>query len=225
MNLNKGMKAFVTFLIINQSFLNFLYSQDSIKIVVFNNKSYKIIKPVEYDYFQNSIFNNYSISDFTHTTNLTVEVAHLDLLVPQDLTKNPLINIYSFKALENEIISKKDFDGYKLFWIEALKRGTYDSLSNVIFSDSTIIKTFGKISSKLNGYLILENSDKLLSTLSIIAGGDDKKKKETVVLTNYFLINKTVLLIKLSKPYKTKEDLWQINQISKTYVSNFVKSN
>jgi hypothetical protein len=219
------MKAFVIFLIINQSFLNFLYSQDSTKNVVFNNKSYKIAKPIEYDYFQNSIFKNYSISDFTHTTNLTVEVTHLDLLVPKDLTKNPLINIYSFKALENEIITKKDFDGYKLFWIDALKRGTYDSLSNVIFSDSTIIKTFGKISSKLDGYLILENSEKLLSTLFIIEGGDSKKKNETVVLTNYILINRTVLLIKLSKPYKTNEDLWQINQMSKSYVWNFIRNN
>jgi hypothetical protein len=219
------MKAFVMILIINQSFLSFLYSQDSTKNVVFNNKSYKITKPIEYDYFQNSIFNNYSVSDFTHTTNLTVEVTHLDLLVPKDLAKNPLINIYSFKALENEIINKKDFDGYKLFWIDALKRGTYDSFSNVIFSDSTIIKKFGKISSKMDGYLILENSEKLLSTLLIIEGEGNKKKNKTVVLTNYFVINKTVLLIKLSKPYKANEDLWQINQISKRYVSNFIKNN
>jgi len=197
----------------------------SAKEVIFNGHIYKISKPNEYDYFDNSVFGNTSIKEFTKTNLLSTEVFDLELLVPKSLENNPIVHYYSYKVLENQNVTFDEFKEYKTFWKNGYSNGTYDSLAKEIFSDSLIIKQFGKMSSKAMGYFHISESDSALSTLVYINGNMRDNILSKVAVSNYLFINNTVILIKLSMDYKRFADVLKIKNQSELFVNEFFEIN
>jgi len=198
---------------------------ESFKEVKFNNRVYRISKPENYDYFGNSIFKEMSISEFTKTNLLSIEVIDFELLVPKVLDANPLVHFFSYKALENQKVTSEQFKEYKTFWKSGHNNGTYDSIAKSILSDSVIFNQFGIMKSKSNGYTHLDETKYLLSTLVFITGGTNGKIEKFIVISNYLNINETVIYIKLTKSYKNFKDISEIQKDSKYFVSAFLKNN
>jgi hypothetical protein len=200
---------------------------NSHKEVQFKQKKYTISKPVEYDYFSNSVFKNMKINEYTKTSCFTDDISIYDfeLLVPKKLDEKPTIHFYTYSALKKQSVTPEKFVEYKQFWKEMYEQPNYEKLLNFIISDSLLFCKYQFSETKPTTYTFLKDENKLLSTLVFINIKTDIGFIKKISVTNYIYINDIVIFIMLSQDYKTFSDIEKIQIMSNTIISEFLKNN
>lgn len=200
---------------------------NSQKEVQFKQKKYTISKPVDYDYFSNSVFKDMKINEFTKTYCFTDDISIYDfeLLVPKKLNEQPTIHFYTMNALKEQEVTPDNFVEYKLFWKEMYEKSNYEKLLNSIISDSLLFCKYEFSDTKPMTFTHLKDENKLLSTLVIINAKTEIEVIKKISITNYIYLNDIVIFIKLTQDYKTFSDIEKIQNKSNVIVSEFLKNN
>lgn len=200
---------------------------NSQKEVLFNQKRYLISKPVDYDYFSNSIFNYLNINQFTQTYCFTNDLSIYDfeLLVPKNINNQPTIHFYTSNALVNQSITPQQFMETKTFWKKMYEQPNFEKLLNYIISDSLLFCKFEFSNTKSMTFTHLKDETNLLSTLVFMNIKTDVGIMTNISITNHIYINNIVVFIKLSQTFKTFSDIDKIKKISDMTVSEFLKNN
>lgn len=200
---------------------------NSKKEVEFKHKKYVISKPVDYDYFSNSVFKNMKINEFTLTYCFTDDISMYDfeLLVPKKLDDQPTIHFYTSNALKEQSVTQEDFMEYKLFWKKMYEQPNYEKLLNYIISDSLLFCKYEFSGTEPMTFTHLKDEKKLLSTLVFINAKTDIELTKKIYISNCIYLNDIVIFIVLSQDYKTFSDIEKIQNKSNTIVSEFLKNN
>ena len=200
---------------------------NSQKEVNFEGVNYTISKPVDYDYFFNSVFRDMKINEFTKTYCFTDDYSIYDfeLLVPKKLNENPIIHIYTMNALRNQKVTPGSFLEYKLFWKRMYEKTIYEKLLDSIMSDSVLFCKYQFSDAKPMTFTHLQDENKLLSTLVIIDAKTEIGVTKIMSITNYIYLKDIVIFIKLTKKYTAFSDIEKIKSYSNLVVSEFIKNN
>lgn len=197
------------------------------RVVQFEHMKFIISKPVDYDFFSNSVFKDMKLNEFTKTYCFADEIGiyDLELLVPKKIEGQPIIHFYSMNALKEQMVTQDDFAENKLFWKEMYDQSKYAKLLDSVISDSLLFCQYEFSDTEPNGYIHLKDEPKFLSTLVFInskIAGDVIRK---ILVTNYLYLNNTVVFITLSQDYESFSDIEKIQHKSNFIVSEFLKNN
>jgi hypothetical protein len=223
-NLSPSIKTWVIIILLN-CYVVRSSAQEIIKSrsVVVSDFYLNIPLPKGYNYFDESVFKQQKMSEFNRNFALeNNKTNEIEILIPS--LDKALIQIYSLNELDSFSISQEHFDLYKNRIKRRFVKSTHDSVSNIIYNDSAVIGKLGNITSKLNTNKILFESKTRLALLLNFSGSLNNKPRELFIISNYLLINETIIVIRFTR-IKKPDDFMEFIKFQNEYIKNILKLN
>lgn len=196
------------------------------KKVSYNNRNYIIDKPFEYNYYGNSIFKDKDIGELMSLYCLsdTLGVNFLEVLVPEKIQNDPIIQLYTTRLLNDKLVSNDDFLEYKSYWKTMFDRPNFKYIANVILTDSLVFCKNTFQDNSISSWSLIDEDYNYLSLFSKI-NDTIGKSKPIIVISNFILIKQTIVFIRLSKEYISFSDIKTIETRSKQIINDFISKN
>ena len=196
------------------------------RVLVWNNVRYILPIPLQYRFFDESVFGYQTIPEFTLTPYQPLTIVDFDLLVPDSIGMDPFIHIYTFDLIRDVTVSMSDFSEYKSEWIMNLGNGTFNVLAELVWSSDAFKKRFPNVNpSKVEqkNFAILSNEKDRLTYLMCIG---DNHSNHVITYTHHLHINGTVVFIKawLSRRASV-DDVLRSVEITDRYIDAFLSKN
>lgn len=225
MNYKKAPIVTLFLILLGYSSLSQNKSSDS-KMVLLKDIKISIPKPSGYDYFENSIFKNYTIEKLTQTEQLGDAIINIEYLIPQDLKNQPTIHIYTYRYPDDFFETKSSFDNSKKMAIAQFENGTYKKIADDFFKDTSISKLSDRISVSQNGYIVLNNTETTLSIM-IMSSVTDPAGIELKVahIQNLVFIKGRIYTVKLVISRSDISKLTSLLKSNEYFLTSFIKDN
>lgn len=204
---------------ISNSYFNFIELKRDERVV----KGVVIPCPDRYDYFDQSIYQEMSIYDYTKSNLVTAEVVNFDLLVPNK-SSSPFLHIYSQNILFERTNTESEFDGYKKYWKDGYQNGAYDVLIEEYFR-LNILPNVENLNAKI-GWVIFKENPRVLTIQTFVEGDLNGKSFLKGVVSNFVLLkNGKVVMIKANMDVTDTKDYDELVGFSTKYINEFLKLN
>lgn len=125
-----------------------------------------------------------------------VEINEIEVLIPFNHEKDPMIHYYEYKALTDVLVSVDEFFEYKKYWNEMISNMSL--LSELGVLDSLINCDFPHISDKSHSWVLRDNHNELSTALLI--PGVNKNDKGILIISSYIFVHTKVVFVKITKP-------------------------
>lgn len=216
----------VTILLILMYYQSFSQTNSKIKKHLFNDKQFIIEKIEGFKFHSESDVKNIPKSKLLQTSNLNPNVGFktIELLVPDNFNKYPLIHLYSFDALDGVQATISDFIEYKNY-LKTLYKYDYNIAIKEVLKDSTLIREGNKQNQNLLLHSILKDNNNEFSTLNIIEASSGKETTKLITLSQYLFVNQSIIIINYNMLYKNFNDFNLILRVANQFLNLFNKNN
>lgn len=190
-----------------------------------NGHRYKLSKPSQYEFFQNSEYNDMTISEFTKTYCFSdgLEIHDFELLVPGDMKKLPIIHFYTMDALNGQTVSIDEFTGYRAYWKDAFTKGGYTELFTVL--DSLTVCEYIASNSKIQRSSVVYEDDQRLTIWYMVKGLVGNEEVTLSVVSNFLYLDGDIIFIKANNVIDDYSSAKQVLKQSNKMVTTFLSEN